>query len=117
MLGSGYTSGTNLYGGGNQDEYPRINEEYEHASVNGRGGLGTVLVQGAGNDNVDAQFSGLNASRFTITVGGTQENGFAYSQSNHGACLLVTAPATNIVTTDLTGSAAARRRRLHRCHR
>ena len=48
-----------------------------YASANGRGGLGTVIVQGVGNDNIDAQYSGLNASRFTITVAGIQEDGFA----------------------------------------
>ena len=66
--------------------------EYDYASANGRGGLGTILVQGVGNHNIDAQYSGLNASRFTITVGGIQQDGFAYSLSNYGASLLVTAP-------------------------
>jgi len=36
---------------------------------------------------------GLNASRFTISVAGIQQDGFAYDQSNYGACVLVTAPA------------------------
>ena len=44
-----------------------INVEYGYASANGRGGLGTVIVQGVGNDNIDAQGNGLNTSRFTIT--------------------------------------------------
>ena len=66
------------------------------------------LFKGVGNFNVDAQYSGLNASRFTISVAGIQEDGFAASFSNYGACVLVTAPA-------VTSSPRSRRRqRRHR---
>ena len=102
FLSGAYTQPANLYGIG---DYAGVNVEYDYASANGRAGLGTVLVQGVANNNTDAQYSGLNVSRFTISVGGTQEDGFTTDFSNYGACLLVTAPARNIVTTDLTGSA------------
>jgi subtilisin-like proprotein convertase family protein len=92
----------NLYGSGG---YARVNNEYDYVSANGRGGLGTIIVQGVANSNADAQHSGLNVSRFTITVAGTQNDGFASDFSNYGACVLLTAPSTNIVTTDITGSA------------
>ncbi|MGH6735503.1 MAG: S8 family serine peptidase [Methyloceanibacter sp.] len=80
------------------------NQEYHHVSLNGRGGLGTIIVQAAGNDAQDGQGSGLNATRFTITVAAIQNDGFAADFSNDGACVLVTAPGTNIVSADLTGS-------------
>jgi subtilisin-like proprotein convertase family protein len=92
----------NLYGSGG---YARVNNEYDYVSANGRSGLGTILVQAVANSNADGQHSGLNASRFTITVAGTQNDGFASDFSNYGACVLLTAPSTNIVTTDITGSA------------
>lgn len=80
------------------------NDEFGYASELGREGLGTINVQGAGNNNIDSQFSGLNASRFTITVAGIQEDGFPANFANYGACILVTAPATGIYSTDLSGA-------------
>jgi subtilisin-like proprotein convertase family protein len=82
-----------------------IELEFAHASEAGRGGLGTIVVQGVANNNWDAQGTGYNTSRYTITVAGTQEDGFAADFSNHGACVLITAPATEMVSTDLTGAA------------
>jgi subtilisin family serine protease len=82
-----------------------IHLEFEHATQNGRNGLGTVVVQGVGNDNLDAQGGGLNTSRYTITVAAIAEHGFAWEFSNYGACILVTAPGVLIYTTDLTGAA------------
>jgi Ca2+-binding RTX toxin-like protein len=84
-------------------QYANINLEYEFAVSDGRGGLGTVIVQGVGNDNRDAQGSGVNASRYTISVAAIEQDGFAADFSNHGACVLVTAPGVLDVTTDLTG--------------
>jgi subtilisin-like proprotein convertase family protein len=86
----------NLYGSGFTGS-----GEFDYASANGRGGLGTVIVQSATNQNLDAQGEGMNVSRFTITVAGTQQDGFAADFSNYGACVLVTAPAVLILTTDI----------------
>ena len=73
-------------------QFRQINLEYEHAAENGRNGLGTVVVQGVGNDNLEAAGNGVNASRYTITVAGTREDGFAAGllqpwrlRSRHGA--------------------------------
>jgi subtilisin-like proprotein convertase family protein len=104
FTGSDYDPLSNLYGIGG---YSRVNTEYDYVSANGRGGLGTIVIQGVANSNVDGQLSGLNVSRFTITVAGTQNDGFASDFSNYGACVLVTAPSTNIVTTDISGSEGA----------
>ncbi len=77
---------------------------YEILSETGRGGLGTIVTQAAGNDDRDANGDGVNATRFTITVAATDENGDAAYYSNYGASILVTAPAA-AVTTDLSGDA------------
>jgi subtilisin-like proprotein convertase family protein len=82
-----------------------VNWRYQSAAINGRGGLGTINVQGVGNDNLDAQGSGIGVTRHNITVAGTQQDGFAASFSSYGACVLVTAPSTLIVTADMTGTA------------
>ena len=91
----------------------RLVEEYARISSVGRSGLGTVIVQAAGNNNLEANGDGVNASRYTITVGAIHNDGFNSSYSNFGANLLISAPAgdyTNyrsglgIVTTDRIGS-------------
>lgn len=77
---------------------------YGEVSQTGRGGLGTIIVQAAGNDTKNANGDGLNASRYTITVAATDQAGNAQYYTNFGACILVAAPAS-AVTTDLSGNA------------
>lgn len=81
-----------------------LNTAYGTLLEEGRNGLGTLVVQAAGNDNLDGNGNGTNASRYTITVAATEYTGFAASYSNFGACILVTAPAAG-VTTDISGDA------------
>ncbi len=81
----------------------RYLQELEENLTEGRGGLGTVAVQAAGNDGLDANGSGINSSRYTITVAATDSNGDAASFTNVGSSILVTAPAA-AYTTDLVGS-------------
>lgn len=79
----------------------------------GRGGLGTIIVNSAGNDwltgRVDANSSAFNSSRETITVGAVTDIDVVASYSNRGASLLVSAPSSGggrgITTTDLEGAA------------
>lgn len=77
---------------------------YGQNAANGRGGLGTVIVQAAGNDARNANGDGVNVSRFTLTIAATDRNGDVESYSNWGSCILVAAPAS-AVTTDRTGNA------------
>lgn len=70
----------------------------------GRGGLGTIIIQSAGNDAMNANGSGVTATRFTATIAATDTAGNAASYSNFGANILITAPGTTY-TTDMTGSA------------
>ncbi len=85
-----------------------IVNEYDYSVDNGRDGLGTVIVQVAGNENLDANGDSLSASRFTITVAAATRDGFASYYSNYGASILVTAPGGgvpgDIVTIDRQGS-------------
>jgi len=78
-------------------------QEIEQNLTQGRADLGTVVVQAAGDDAVDANGSGINSSRYTITVAATDINGEATSFTNVGASVLLTAPAASY-TTDLTGN-------------
>ncbi len=76
---------------------------FAYIADNGRGGLGTNIVKAAGNDNQDSNGDGLNATRYTISVSATTQNGFIASYSNFGADILIAAPAA-AVTTDITGA-------------
>ena len=81
------------------------------AILNGRDGRGTVLVYGAGNDRskaFDAGTSPLTANPYSITVaalnrGGDLGSGISNSKpfSSRGANILVTAPGSNIFTTEI----------------
>lgn len=88
------------------------NFAFEYAIVNGRGGLGTNIVKSSGNENLDSNGDGLNASRYTITVAALLETGFAAYYSNYGANTLVSAAGGDagggdgtrlVTTTDLLG--------------
>lgn len=81
----------------------QLEDAYAVLSSDGRDGLGTVITQAAGNDGLDANRDGVNASRYTITVAATDEQGRVASYSNFGSSILVAAPAA-AVTTDLSGT-------------
>lgn len=87
----------------------RLAAEYAYVSANGRGGLGTVIVQSAGNDDLDVNGNGTNVTRHNITVAAANQDGFVSSYSNYGSSVLITAPgsetAGSIVTTDRSGAA------------
>jgi subtilisin-like proprotein convertase family protein len=85
----------------------------EGAVANGRGGLGTIVVNSSGNDwlksRVDSNSSEFGATRATITVGAVTDQDFVAGYTNRGANLLVSAPSSGgtkgIATTDMTGAA------------
>jgi Ca2+-binding RTX toxin-like protein len=83
------------------------NEEvqYQHAVVSGRGGLGTIVINSAGNFHLDSNGDPRDAWRSTITVAATAKDGFVTDYSNYGSNILVTAPGGPLLTTDRTGSA------------
>ena len=96
------------------------NANFQSSAVNGRSGLGVIMVKASGNERMagssaeepvgrDANDSGDNSSRFVIDVGATLNTGFVAEYSSPGACLLVCAPAGPLtagrgqdITTDRT---------------
>jgi len=100
FLDSGETGGT--FGGATQ--LAVLAGIYEDNAEIGRGGLGTIIVQAAGNDALNAQGTGEHTIRWAISVAATEQNGFVADFSNFGTGILVAAPAAN-VTTDNSGIA------------
>ncbi|MGO1078018.1 S8 family serine peptidase [Inquilinus sp. CA228] len=83
-----------------------------NAATNGRGGLGTIIVQSAGNAygyGDDTNLHSFQNNRWTITVGATNQDGTISDYSTPGASILVGAPGSpsngTIVTTDRVGDA------------
>ncbi|MBC3881573.1 S8 family serine peptidase [Undibacterium sp. LX40W] len=82
--------------------------------TNGRHGLGTIVVQSAGNTysvGDDTNLHNFQNSRYIITVGGTDYFGHASPFSTSGASILVSAPGgggdrnfNSILTTDRSGA-------------
>jgi subtilisin family serine protease/subtilisin-like proprotein convertase family protein len=85
-----------------------IAAEWFEALADGRGGLGTIQVKAAGNDNWNCNGEFLAASRCTITVGAYDDTGDASWYSNFGANLLISSPSNGgvegLATTDLIGA-------------
>lgn len=84
---------------------------------NGRNGLGTVVVQSAGNSygfGDDTNLHNFQNSRYIITVAGTDYHGAVTSYSSPGASVLIAAPGgevninndalSQILTTDRVGN-------------
>ncbi|MFE0754849.1 S8 family serine peptidase [Inquilinus sp. NPDC058860] len=81
-----------------------------NAAENGRDGLGTIIVQSAGNlyaGGDDTNLHSFQNNRWTVTVGATNQDGTIADYSTPGASILVGAPgspsAGTIVTTDRVG--------------
>lgn len=78
----------------------------ETAAAEGRGGLGTIVLQAAGNYGSNANEDMMTATRHTITVAATDSKGAVTDYSNFGTSVLIAAPAAS-VTTDLSGANGA----------
>lgn len=91
-------------------QFTRLFEGIVDAAANGRGGLGTIQMVAAGNDRGSGDASdNTNTSNFTSSrhvnaISGIMWNGEAASFSAPGASLLVSAPAVDVVTTDVAGT-------------
>jgi Ca2+-binding RTX toxin-like protein len=90
--------------------FSEIGNAIDDALATGRGGLGTVFVAAAGNDRQYALASALDGDntnahnlsnhRGVITVAASDVNGAIASFSTPGASVFVTAPGTQIQTTN-----------------
>ncbi len=89
-------------------------QELHNLAAFGRGTLGTIVVQSAGNSykfGDDTNLHNFQNSRYIITVAASDYFGQAASYSSPGTSILVTAPggenggATGIFTTDRVGAA------------
>lgn len=79
----------------------------EVAATEGRDGLGTIIVQAAGDGGslyADTNMSNWTNSRFSIAVGASAGNGGQYTTSTKGASVLVSAPGGLMLSTDRVGS-------------
>ncbi len=92
---------------------PAFFQSFIDAANVGRNGLGTIVVQAAGNDGAgadghwDANMRSQTNLRQNITVAAVEGNGHVANFSNPGASLLVSAFGTSdhVNTTDRTGAA------------
>lgn len=83
----------------------------KNAADVGRGGLGTIVVNAAGNEggeSRDANTSNFNSMRQTLTVGAIGQDGDVAGYSTRGSSVFISAPSNGggagIVTTDVTAS-------------
>lgn len=79
-----------------------LREAIELVMTEGRGGLGTVVVFAAGNDDHEIQNFELQAIDGVINVGATNNFGELTTFSNFGDSVDIVAP-TGTVTTDISG--------------
>ncbi|GAA3859341.1 S8 family serine peptidase [Celeribacter arenosi] len=81
-----------------------FSEYFDLAALNGRDGLGSIIVQASGNWASNAAATGAPNSRHVIAVAATDGYGDATSYSNFGSSVFIASPAAS-VTTDLPGAA------------
>ncbi len=86
-----------------------IPEAYEqaldYAEEKGRDGLGTVVLQAAGNDNCDISNDGLLAYPTIVAVAALGASDDKESYSSFGTPIDIAAPSGGLITTDITGEA------------
>jgi Ca2+-binding RTX toxin-like protein len=84
-----------------------VSGSLEILAEEGRSGLGTISVFTAGNERELGDsanyFDGAN-SRYSVTVAATKLDGSFAEYSNPGAAILVSAPGSQVVSADITGS-------------
>jgi subtilisin-like proprotein convertase family protein len=84
-----------------------IDGAFQTAVSTNRDGLGTVFVMSSGNsrtEGANTNYSEMQNARFASIVAATDSDGTYSSFSTPGASVRVSAPGTQIYTTDVTGS-------------
>lgn len=75
----------------------------DYAEEEGRGGLGSVVLQAAGNDNCDISNDGLLDYPTVVAVAAHSSDDSKESYSSYGTPIDITAPSGGLVTTDIAG--------------
>ncbi|MGY8991208.1 MAG: S8 family serine peptidase, partial [Rhodospirillales bacterium] len=96
-----------FYDNFNTELFSSSRQAIEDVATLGRGGLGSFITFAAGNsgdvgDNVN--YHSFQNSQYVTAVGGVNSDGSLANFSTPGAAVLVSAGATNILTTDRLGS-------------
>ena len=81
-----------------------VEASFINASVNGRGGLGTVIVWAAGNGSESIMTDGYASSPYTLAVGAVTNYGLHASYSDFGDAVEVVAPSSGGSASLLTTS-------------
>ncbi|WP_284180355.1 S8 family serine peptidase [Rhabdaerophilum sp. SD176] len=105
---------TGFYDGAGTTAWQNFHATFEEAAVNGREGLGTILVFAAGNSGAlgaDTNASLMTSSRYAIAVGAVTDLGERAQYTTGGASLFISAPSSGgkkgITTSDTSGSYGA----------
>jgi subtilisin family serine protease len=77
----------------------------DYAEEDGRGGLGSVVLQAAGNDNCDISHDGILAYETVVAVAALSANDDKESYSSYGTPIDIAAPSGGLITTDIVGDA------------
>lgn len=86
---------------GSSMQFDVIDQAIENALINGRNGLGTILVFATGNAGIPQVDYPANSNPDILAVGAIQNNGQRVGFSNTGLQLDVVAPGYNILSTGL----------------
>lgn len=75
----------------------------DYAEEEGRGGLGSVIVFSAGNDNCDISGDGFLANPYSVGVAALSSSDVREWYSSFGDLVDISAPSGGLVTTDISG--------------
>jgi subtilisin family serine protease len=77
----------------------------DYAEEDGRGGLGAVVLQAAGNNNCDISGDGILSYKTVVAVAALNANDDKESYSSYGTPIDIAAPSGGLITTDIVGDA------------
>jgi hypothetical protein len=77
----------------------------DYAEEDGRGGLGSVVLQAAGNDNCDISGDGILSHETVVAVAALSASDDKESYSSYGTPIDIAAPSGGLITTDIVGDA------------
>jgi len=82
-----------------------IEDAFEYADTEGRGGLGSVIVFSAGNGDCNIDGDGLQSHPTVVSVAALDRNDRKEGYSSYGRWMDVAGPSGGVLTTDISGGA------------